>query len=74
MKCPNCEKEMQRGFSEIHSPPGGFLVFGLSYQHLFFTPVGSEDEKIIVDNSDKVLTDFCRYCKTAVLRTKKQDE
>ena len=74
MKCPNCDHEMQKGFSEIHGTPAGFLAVGLSYQHLFFSAAGSDHEKIIVDNSDKVLTFFCTNCRTAVLRTKKQDE
>lgn len=73
MNCPTCSKEMQRGFAEIHGTPMGFMFFGLSYKHLFFSAVGSDEEQVIVDNDDKVLTHYCRYCRTTVMRTKKQD-
>ena len=46
MNCPNCRVEMIAGDARIKGTLVGFLVIGLSYQHLFFkSRKKSVDEK-----------------------------
>jgi len=36
--CRRCGGRLQRGYAQIHGTFGGFLMVGLSYTHLFFSP------------------------------------
>ncbi len=36
MECGNCGAEMDDGRAEVHGTTGGFMIFGWSYQHLFW--------------------------------------
>lgn len=40
MVCPKCGLEMESGAIEVRGTAGGFLIFGFSYQHLWWYPGG----------------------------------
>ena len=62
MQCPNCGVEMDPGEAQIKGSMLGFLVVGLSYQHLYFKAAeGSMREKII-SSGGKRLAHYCRQC------------
>ena len=55
MKCPYCEGEMAEGTAFIKGTLWGFLVIGLSIQHLWFRRADDRGpEKIIHSNGSGV--------------------
>lgn len=35
-RCPVCDSELRAGTAQVRGPTAGFLVFGLSWEHLWF--------------------------------------
>ena len=66
MKCPDpaCDGTMERGAAVIHTTTLGFLLFGLSWQKLFFRrPGGVPRDDIEVLNPDQRRVAFrCPKC------------
>lgn len=47
-KCRRCGGRLQRGRVQIHGTLVGFLLIGLSYTHLFFTPASDPEGETVV--------------------------
>lgn len=74
IQCPNCNNIMRGGKVEIHGTVGGFFVFGLSHQHLWFEPSdGSYKEKIVLESNGNSKASFCDKCKTIILETREYE-
>jgi hypothetical protein len=70
IRCPKCDNIMVGGKSKIHGTIGGFFVFGLSHQHLWFEPSdGSYKEKIVLEPNRYTKSSFCNKCKIMVIET-----
>ncbi|MCT4644600.1 MAG: PF20097 family protein [Carboxylicivirga sp.] len=49
LECPYCKGKLETG-QAIHGTVGGFLLFGLSYQNLYFKPESEKEIKILGSN------------------------
>jgi hypothetical protein len=61
MNCPKCETPMERGLAEIHGTSSGFLIFGKSYQPLFFTDSEGNESKVLSPDTVKAAL-RCKKC------------
>ncbi len=50
MKCPVCQVEMEKGTARVHGTVVGFILFGFSYQHLWFEHSSGNEERILASN------------------------
>ena len=67
MKCPNCDTVMKIGHAAIKPTFKGFLIFGLSFKHLFFKSERTGEKEIILKN-DKVAKSYkCPNCEVFVI-------
>ena len=50
LECPYCKGKLKTGQANIHGTVGGFLLFGLSYQNLYFKPESEKEIKVLGSN------------------------
>jgi len=62
MQCPSCKMEMEAGRAQVKGTILGFLLVGLSYQHLYFLPSQGAKEKIIPSRGIRP-AHYCRQCR-----------
>jgi hypothetical protein len=60
-RCPYCDSLMILGQAKLHTTFGGFLLVGLSWDHLFFEEDNREEIRILKAKSQKEAY-FCRNC------------
>ncbi len=73
MNCPRCDNKLAEGTATVQGTFIGFLLFGLSHQHLWFNDRGGEKRKIVASN--ETVTAFrCKGCGLVVLNDKTQIE
>ncbi|MFK5924851.1 MAG: PF20097 family protein [Verrucomicrobiota bacterium] len=65
MKCPRCKNDMAKGEAAVHGTLGGFMLFGLSHQHLWFFK-GHKDELVLPSNQEAAAY-RCADCKLTVI-------
>lgn len=53
MNCPYCQGEMAPGTASVKGTLIGFLIFGLSEQHLWFQRDDSPKQRIIASNDER---------------------
>lgn len=51
LKCPYCNGKLKNGQASIHGTVGGFLVFGLSYENLYFKSESEKEIKVLGSNN-----------------------
>ena len=68
-RCPNCGGELQRGRLVIRGTLGGFVLFGFSHQHLWWTDVDGTpaSKERVIDSGNYRWARRCIACKTVVL-------
>ncbi|WP_289056275.1 PF20097 family protein [Carboxylicivirga marina] len=66
LECPYCKGKLKTGQVNIHGTLGGFLVFGLSYQNLYFKTESEKEIKILGSN-DVTPALRCGSCGIVVL-------
>ena len=68
MKCPACQTEMANGRATVETTLFGLLVFGLSWQHLWFYPAAQypKRHKIIESGKGKAAYE-CPGCGAIVI-------
>ena len=70
-KCPKCNKEMIPGEAKVHGDLAGFLVAGISIQHLWYEPYdGSFKETIAIESLQTSGAYFCEKCKFVLIDAK----
>ncbi len=68
MKCPYCGGEMVPGTALVRGTLLGFLVVGLSHQHLWFRQLdGGGDEKVIHSRGQKA-GHRCTECRAVIIQ------
>jgi hypothetical protein len=68
MKCPYCDGEMVPGTASVKGTLLGFLVVGLSHQHLWFRRLdGGADELIIRSRANKA-GHQCTQCRAVIIQ------
>jgi predicted RNA-binding Zn-ribbon protein involved in translation (DUF1610 family) len=69
--CPYCGTKMIPGTASVHGTFWGFLLFGLSHQHLWFRSgsLKSGEEKIIVGSGDERAAHSCPACGAVSIHT-----
>lgn len=50
LECPYCKEKLKNGYVSIHGTLGGFLLFGLSHQNLYFKTESEKEIKILNSN------------------------
>lgn len=62
--CPQCDVPLLSGQLRIRGTIPGFLVIGLSYQHLWWTdPEGSRaSREVVLDSGDEISAGRCPEC------------
>jgi hypothetical protein len=68
MECPDCSQSMDFGSFKIHGSIGGFLIFGLSEEQLYFQKEGEKKEKRILEDNNTRPGFRCPNCKTIIVR------
>ena len=67
LNCPQCNNDMEEGSATVQGTVIGFLLFGLSHQHLWFRNQDGEKRKIVASN--EVVSAFqCCDCGLIVLK------
>lgn len=66
LKCPYCDGSMISGQSRIHGTFGGFLIYGFSYENLYFKPDSGEEIKIL-GSTETSSALRCVKCGTVIL-------
>ena len=66
--CPECTTEMEAGSIKIHGSLGGFLLFGLSEQQLYFKRQGQKKEIRILEDHNTREGFRCPNCRTIVVK------
>ena len=56
---------MEKGYTKVHGTVGGFLVFGMSHQNLYFK--GDGDEEMIAPSNEAVDAYRCKDCNITLL-------
>jgi vacuolar-type H+-ATPase subunit F/Vma7 len=51
LKCPYCNGKLKNGQVSIHGTVGGFLLFGLSYENLYFKSESESEIKVLSSNN-----------------------
>ncbi len=51
--CPYCGSEMSKGKAQIKGTFSSFLIFGFSYQHLFFKDKQGNKSKVMKSRGEK---------------------
>lgn len=70
-KCPKCQKQLVPGEAKVHGDLAGFLVAGVSIQHLWFEPYdGSFKENIAIESLQSAQAYFCEDCKFVLIDAK----
>ena len=64
MNCPKCTQSMEDGVATVEGTVGGFLIAGMSCQHLFFK--GDKNKKVIPSN-ETVSAFRCHGCGITVV-------
>jgi hypothetical protein len=59
--CPYCGDEMDIGKVKIQGTFGGFLLFGFSYQHLYYVDQNENENRIMKSRAQKEAY-FCNNC------------
>jgi len=59
--CPYCGSEMTVGKAKIQGTLSGFLLFGFSYQHLFFEGAEGDKNRMMKSQSQKEAY-LCKSC------------
>lgn len=65
MKCPRCQTNMAKGEAAVRGTLGGFMLVGLSHQHLWFSK-GHRDELVLPSDQDADAY-RCADCKLTVI-------
>jgi len=67
-RCPRCGgTSLETGDARVHGTLPGFLVFGLSLQHLWFRPDGGGREELVQRSLARRSAILCRDCGTLIL-------
>ena len=69
MNCPRCNSKMAEGTATVQGTFFGFLLFGLSHQHLWFIDRKGEKRKVVMSN-ETVRAFRCKDCGLVVLNDK----
>lgn len=74
MTCPFCDQEMRFGHATIKETILSFLVFGLSYQNLYFTPGEKPgrriDDELVLESGNICNAWNCDACEITLLDRK----
>ena len=62
MQCPKCNTEMDPGQAQVKGSLLGFLIVGLSYQHLYFRADEASLREKIIPSGGKRSAYYCRQC------------
>lgn len=66
--CPGCASEMVAGEARIHSTFLGFLLFGLSHEHLWFAPQDARNrEARVLHSGERRIAWRCSDCDTTLI-------
>lgn len=65
MNCPLCNAKMANGYASLHGTLRGFLLFGLSREHLWFQ--NGEKEELVLKSKAGSDAFRCNECGTLVL-------
>lgn len=65
MKCPKCEKMMERGSVVVEGTIGGFLFFGLSHQNLEFK--GESGAEVVLPSNSRTVGYRCEACRLTLI-------
>lgn len=69
MTCPDCGEQMVRGAIKVRGTKGGFLMFGFSWQHLWW--IGSDerpDRRRLLTSGESCVAYACGPCGTVTFR------
>ena len=74
LPCPSCGGTMLPGTASVRGTILGFLVAGVSYQHLFFRPAGGgrKSDRVVVGSGDSSRAWRCDRCGAVLVRESKQ--
>ena len=72
-KCPYCNVEMIQGVAEVHGTALGFLVFGISRQHLWFKTPKKTNIKIIESGGSRTAW-HCEGCNSTLISQSDEKE
>jgi hypothetical protein len=67
-QCRRCGGELERGYAQLHGTLAGFLLYGLSYTHLYATPdQDSSDAGVFMQWKERCVAYHCLGCGTLVI-------
>jgi len=66
LKCPYCNGKLINGQVNIHGTVGGFLLYGLSYENLYFKSESEKEIKILGSNNSTPSL-RCEDCEIVIL-------
>jgi hypothetical protein len=68
MKCPYCDGEMMPGTASVKGTLLGFIVIGLSYQHLWFRRLNGGGEEVIIRSRGDRPGHQCSQCGAVIIQ------
>ncbi|MCC6907637.1 MAG: hypothetical protein IT430_06840 [Phycisphaerales bacterium] len=70
MHCPSCGAEMESGILVVKETLWGFLLAGLSYQHLFFRSDDADKDECVLASGVPSHGHRCPACHTVLFRSR----
>jgi hypothetical protein len=67
MKCPYCNGQLVEGEASVAGTIGGLLLFGLSWQHLWFKVNGDDKKQEIISSNRRKKGMQCSMCGAIVI-------
>jgi hypothetical protein len=63
--CPGCTEPMEPGVASARGTVWGFLVFGMSHQHLWFS--SGDEERTVIESGDSRQAHQCPKCRIVTI-------
>ncbi len=70
VQCPSCGAEMEPGVIVVKGTLWGFLLVGLSYQHLYFRGDEADEDECLMTSGVPSRADRCPNCHTVLFRSR----